>query len=110
MRRALALVLLALVVHLTALTGLSRCAPSVASRSASMDMAGMMHGQHGTTDPSGTSQPERCPTIAACALAMAPIAVVERAEATLKPASAPIVPASLVASWIAAPETPPPRG
>ena len=109
MHRALALILHAHVVHLTALTGLSRCAPAGASQAASMDMAGMMHGQHGSTDQSGTSHSERCPTIAACAFTMAPIAPVERAESATQPGDAPMVPATLIASWIAAPETPPPR-
>lgn len=111
MRRALALAMLALVVHLTALTGLSRCAPAGASSSASMDldMAGMMHGGHGSTDAPKSSNPDRCLTVAACALAMAPISNGYRVEPSVEANDEVIVPATLIASWIAAPETPPPR-
>jgi hypothetical protein len=109
MRRALALAMLALVVHLTALTGLSRCAPAGASAASSMDMAGMMHGGHGSSNPEKSSQTDRCPTIAACALAMAPITDDKATELAATPAAAPIAHAVVIASWIAAPETPPPR-
>jgi hypothetical protein len=74
-----------------------------------MDMAGMMHGGHGSTNPEKSSQTDRCPTIAACALAMAPITEDKAVEVAARPADAPVASAIVIASWIAAPETPPPR-